>query len=90
MGLNKFFTDLIAKVEASDEITNQSKDSNGFYKPRKTIVLRHLNLLKDLHDKPRAKDMAKASWRALIEELPPEWLLPESEIDRAELKNILS
>lgn len=89
MGLEVFFQSLIEKVEASGEITNESKDSNGFYKPRKTIVLRHLHLLKDLHAKPMAKEMVKSSWRAVVDELPPEWLIPEPQ-DRETLKKILS
>lgn len=89
MALDQFFQNLITKVEQSEDITNESTDHNGFYKPRKTILLRHLNLLKDLHDKPRAKEMLKSSWRSIAEELPPEWLIPEPE-DRETLKQILS
>lgn len=89
MALDKFFQDLINKVEAAPEISNQSTDKNGFYKPRKTIVLRHLHLLRDLHAKPMAKEMLKSSWRSIAEELPPEWLIPDPE-DRETLKKILS
>lgn len=89
MSLRDYFSDLIQKVEASEEISNAGKDDNGFYKPVKTILLRNLNMLKDLHDKPRAKEMVKSAWTAVVKELPPEWLIL-SEEDKKELKNILS
>ncbi len=89
MSLEAYFKSLIQKVEESDEITNAGKDSNGFYKPVRTIVLRHLNLLKDLHAKPNAKSMVKASWAAVVEELPPEWLVL-GDAEKKELKKILS
>lgn len=89
MSLKQYFSDLITKVETSDVITNGGKDDNGFYKPIKTIVLRHLNLLRDLHDKPRAKEMVKSAWAEVIKEVPPEWLVLNDE-DKAELKKILS
>ena len=86
--LKSYFSDLISKVESSDEISNAGKDDNGFYKPTRTVLLRHLNLLKDLHDKPRAREMVKASWAAVVKEVPPEWLVLEGE-NKAELKKIL-
>ncbi|MEN0057971.1 MAG: hypothetical protein AAGB31_03990 [Bdellovibrio sp.] len=89
MSLEKFFTDLIERVETSEEISNAGTDKDGFYKPTKTILLRHLRLLKDLHAKPLAKQMVKSSWQEVVQILPPEWLVLESE-DRAELKKILS
>lgn len=89
MGLNKYFSDLIEKVEKSDQVSNGGKDDNGFYRPTRTIVLRNLQLLKDLHDKPLAKEMVKAAWASVTKDLPPEWLLPD-EKDAAELKKILS
>ncbi|MCC2678532.1 MAG: hypothetical protein K0R29_1108 [Pseudobdellovibrio sp.] len=89
MGLKKYFSDLIAKVEASEEITNAGKDENGFYKPTRTILLRNLNLLRDLHDKPRAKQMVKAAWQAVVKDLPPDWLVLDSE-NKNELSEILS
>ena len=88
MSLDQFFKDLIQKVEASDEISNAGKDKEGFYKPVRTILLRHLNLLKDLHGKPLAKKMVQASWQEVVEALPPEWLVLNPE-DREELKRIL-
>jgi hypothetical protein len=88
MSLKEYFTELIEKVESSDEIDNAGKDENGFYKPRKTIVLRHLSLLRDLYDKPRAKEMVKASWDAIVKELPPEWLKLKHN-DKMQLAEIL-
>lgn len=88
MGLKNYFIALIDKVEQSEEITNAGKDANGFYKPTRTILLRNLNLLKDLHDKPRAKKMVQAAWQAVVEDLAPEWLVL-NEDDRRALKNIL-
>lgn len=89
MSLKLFFEDLIKKVEDSDIVTNAGTDNDGFYKPTRTILLRHLNILKDLHAKPLAKAMVQASWKYVVEHLPPEWLVPAPE-DRAELKKILS
>ena len=60
MNLKTYFEKLIEQVDASD-INNQGKDKSGFFKPTRTVLLRHLNLLKDLHDKPLAKQMVKAS-----------------------------
>ncbi|XGC81989.1 hypothetical protein ACES2L_05765 [Bdellovibrio bacteriovorus] len=88
MSLSVFFQDLIQRVEESDTITNAGKDKEGFYKPTRTILLRHLQLLKDLHQKPLAKQMVKASWAYVVENVPPEWLIPAPE-DREELKKIL-
>jgi hypothetical protein len=88
MSLKEYFTELIEKVENSEEIDNAGKDDNGFYKPRRTIVLRHLNLLRDLYDKPRAKEMVKASWDAVVKELPPEWLKLKHN-DKMQLAEIL-
>lgn len=89
MSLRDYFTELIHKVENSKEITNAGKDENGFYKPKRTILLRNLNLLRDLHDKPRAKEMVKSAWTSIITDLPPEWLVLTPE-DKAELQKILS
>jgi hypothetical protein len=88
MSLETYFKDLIAKVENSEEITNAGKDAEGFYKPTRTILLRHLNLLKDLHQKPLAKPMLQASWKYVVEQVPPEWLILEGE-DKMALKKIL-
>ena len=66
--LEAYFQKLIERVER--EISNQGKDENGFFKPTKTILVRHLNTLKDLHNKPLAKDIVKASWQSVSENLP--------------------
>lgn len=87
MSLENYFKKLIAKVEESD-ISNQGKDKDGFFKPTRTILLRHLNLLKDLHAKPLAKQMTKASWQYVIENIPPEWLILTPE-EKTELKKML-
>lgn len=88
MSLDAYFSSLIKRVEESDEISNQGKDKNGFYKPVRTILLRHLQLLKDLHAKPNAKSMVKASWEAVVETLPPEWLVLD-DAEKKELQKIL-
>lgn len=88
MGLTEYFNSLIAKVEASEEITNAGKDEGGFYRPTRTIILRNLNMLRDLNGKPLARPMLKAAWLSISKDLPPEWLIPPEE-DRAELKKIL-
>lgn len=87
MALEAYFQKLIERVES--EISNQGKDENGFFKPTKTILVRHLNTLKDLHNKPLAKDIVKASWQYVIENLPPEWLVLTS-AEKIELKKILT
>ena len=87
MSLTDYFSSLIDRVEASDTITNAGKDENGFYKPKKTILIRHLNLLRDLHAKPLARAMVKTAWAAVVEELPPEWLILD-EKDKKELEEI--
>lgn len=89
MSLRQYFSDLITKVETSNVITNAGKDDNGFYKPTQTIVLRHLNLLRDLHDKPRAQPMVKSAWDAVVKEIPEEWLILNA-ADKEELKKILN
>ncbi len=88
MSLKKYFTDLLSKVESSNEITNAGKDKSGFYKPKRTILIRHLNLLIDLHDKPLARPMVKKSWEAVSAEVPLEWLVL-NDAEKAELKKIL-
>lgn len=87
MSLRDYFTHLIVQVENS-EINNGGKDDNGFYKPTRTILLRNLNLLKDLYDKPLAKTMVVAAWAAVVKELPPEWLIL-NDLQKSELKKIL-
>ena len=89
MSLEKYFLDLINKVEESDDVDNAGKDENGFYKPRKTIVLRNLRLMLDLHKKPRTKEMVRVAWSAVTRELPAEWLVLNDE-DKSELKKILN
>ncbi|MCM2352828.1 MAG: hypothetical protein NDI63_04365 [Pseudobdellovibrio sp.] len=89
MSLENYFRKLIERVENSDEIDNAGKDQNGFYKPRKTIILRNLQLMLDLHQKPLAKEMVKTAWKAVTQELPPEWLILTAE-EKIELKKIIS
>lgn len=86
--LRAYFQELIDRVESSDEIHNGGTDKSGFYKPTRTIVLKQLNLLKDLHDKPRAHAMVKGAWESVVEELPPEWLVVPEAL-REELTRIL-
>jgi hypothetical protein len=86
--LKDYFSRLIEKVESTDEISNAGKDENGFYKPKKTIVLRHLMMLRDLCDKPLAKPMLKQAWTAVTAELPPEWLILNEE-EKRDLKAML-
>jgi hypothetical protein len=88
MSLELYFSKLIEQVEASDFITNQGKDAEGFYKPTRTILLRHLNILKDLHAKPLAKPMLKTAWKFVVDHLPPDWLVL-NDIEKQELKEIL-
>lgn len=87
MSLTKYFDGLLQRVEAS-EIGNNGKDANGFFSPTRALLVRHLTLLKDLHGKPRAKAMAKASWDFVVDHVPPEWLTP-NESERDELRALL-
>ncbi len=73
--LEKYFSDLIAKVEGSSDITNQGKNKDGFFLPTRSVLLKHLNVLKDLHAKPLAKPMVKDAWSFVVENLPPEMLV---------------
>lgn len=86
--LREYFESLIAKVEAS-ELNNAGKDKDGFFKPTRELVLRHLNLLRDLHAKPLAKPMVRDSWNFVVENAPPELLVVPPEL-KGELKKILS
>lgn len=88
MSLGEYFAGLLAKVESSDEIQNNGKDQNGFYSPTRTLLIRHLNLLKDLHAKPGARAMVRDSWKFVVEHVPPEWLVLNAQ-QKAELKSIL-
>lgn len=88
MALAEYFQRLIDRVEKSD-IGNNGKDENGFFKPTRTLLLRHLQMLRDLHDKPRARTMLKGAWTQVVQDLPPEWLVLSKE-EKAELKAILS
>ena len=88
MSLDQYFSKLIQQVEGSELVTNQGKDQNGFFKPTRTIVLRHLKMLKDLHQKPLAKPMLREAWKVVVESLPPEMLVM-SEDEKAALKKIL-
>lgn len=85
--LKPYFESLIAKVEASD-ISNQGKDKEGFFLPTRELILRHLRLLIDLHQKPLAKAMVKDSWKFVAEHLPPEWLIL-SPSQKMELRKII-
>lgn len=85
--LTAYFSQLIKKVEAS-EISNAGKDKDGFYKPTRELVLRNLNMLRDLHQKPLAKPMVKDAWKFVAEHLPPEMLVLTAE-EKAKLKEIL-
>ncbi len=87
MSLESYFKNLIDKVEASEEITNQGKDADGFYKPTRTILLRHLHILKDLHTKLLAKPMLKTAWKYVTEYIPSDWLIL-NEDDKKDLKEI--
>jgi hypothetical protein len=89
MSLENYFKKLIDRVSASDEIHNGGKDKDGFYKPTKSILLKNLNLLKDLHAKPGAKAMVKAAWKVVVAEVPSEWLVLNKE-EKEELKKILT
>ena len=89
MSLDAYFAKLIERVEASKRIHNGGKDDEGFYKPTRTIVLRHLNLLKDLHAKSGAKAMVKDAWAQVVKEVPSEWLVL-SPTEKAELQKILN
>jgi hypothetical protein len=86
--LKSYFEDLIAKVEASD-LSNQGKDKDGFFEPTRELVLRHLQLLRDLHAKPLAKPMVKDSWKFVVEHVPPEMLVMNDE-QKAAVKAMLS
>ncbi len=86
--LEAYFAKLIEKVEASD-ISNAGKDQNGFYQPTRTLLLRHLQALKDLHGKPRARPMVVSAWSFVSENLPPEWLVLSPE-EKAALKKVLA
>lgn len=88
MCLDEYFTRLIEAVEKSDAVTNQGTDKNGFFKPTRTVVLRHLQMLKDLHKKPLAKPMLQEAWKVVVENVPPE-LLVMTEEQKAALKKIL-
>ncbi len=88
MSLEKYFTDLIKKVEESD-IQNNGTDRSGFFEPTRAMLLQRLNLLKDLHLKPNARSMLEGAWQYVVEHLPPEWLVL-NKADKEELKKILS
>ena len=87
LSLEKYFTNLIKKVEES-EIQNDGTDRNGFFEPTRALLLQRLNLLKDLHEKPHARRMLKSAWQYVVEHLPPEWLVLEKS-DKEALKKIL-
>lgn len=88
MSLKTYFQRLIDRVEQSEEIHNGGKDEGGFYKPVRTILLRHLKLLRDLHEKPHAREMVQSSWEKVVEVVPGEWLEPLPD-EENELKKLL-
>lgn len=88
MSLQIYFEKLIQRVEDSDEISNAGKDDDGFYKSTRTILLRHLNILRDLHGKPLAKKMVQVSWEYVVAHVPAEWLVLTPE-EKVELKKML-
>lgn len=88
VSLETYFQKLIERVESTDVVQNDGKDKDGFYKPTRTLLLRHLELLKDLHDKPLARDRVRDAWKYVVETVPPEWLIMSAE-QRAEMKKIL-
>ncbi len=88
MSLEKYFSNLIKKIEQSDEIQNDGKDRNGFFEPTRVVLLQRLHLLKDLHANKNAKGMVQTAWEYVVEHLPPEWLVLTNE-EKAELKKIL-
>ena len=88
MTLEQYFSELIAKVEASEAITNQGKDKDGFFQPTREVLLQKLNMLRDLHAKPLARPMLKTAWAFVVENLPPEMLILGAE-EKAQLKKIL-
>jgi hypothetical protein len=87
MDLENYFSNLIKRVEDSD-MSNNGTDKDGFFKPTRTVLIRHLQLLKDLHPKPLAQTMVKNSWAYVVENTPPAWLVL-NEDEKAELKKIL-
>lgn len=87
MSLSAYFESLIERLEKSD-IGNAGKDANGFFKPTRTLLLRQLHLLKDLHANPMARPMVRDAWKNVVKELPPEWLTLTHD-QKAELKKIL-
>lgn len=87
MALESYFQNLLDRVENSD-IGNNGTDKNGFFLPVRTLLLRHLQLLKDLHAKPNARSMVRTSWKFVVDHLPPDWLILNSE-QKKELQKIL-
>jgi hypothetical protein len=79
MTLDDYFSSLIEQVQASDKITNQGKDKEGFFLPTREVLLRNLNMLKDLHAKPLAKPMLRSAWAFVVENMPPEMLVLDPE-----------
>ena len=82
MALTEYFQDLLKRIESSD-LQNNGKDDNGFYKPTRELLIRHVTLLKDLHAKPLAQPMTKASWAFVVANAPPEWLILNADDKRA-------
>jgi len=91
MSLDEYFKSLIQRVENSD-IQNDGVNKDGFYQPTRSLLLQKLNILKDLHanalKEGPAKTMIRAAWKFVVENVPAEWLILNSE-QKVELKKIL-
>jgi hypothetical protein len=88
MKLEEYFTSLIDRLEES-EIGNNGKDKDGFFMPKRAVLLQKLSLLRDLYANPGAKPMVQDAWRFVSENLPAEWLVLDSRA-KAELKKVLA
>lgn len=88
MALEKYFADLLQKVENSD-IQNDGKDDGGFFEPTRAVLIQRISLLRDLHSKPNARIMVRSAWQYVVKKLPPEWLILNDD-EKNELKKILT
>ena len=87
MTLDEYFSGLIDRLEQSD-IGNNGKDKDGFFMPKRAVLLQKLSLLRDLHAKPGAKQMVRDAWQFVSETLPPDWLVLDPDA-KAELEKVL-
>ena len=91
MNLEEYFKSLIHRVENSD-IQNNGMNKDGFYQPTRTVLLQKLNILKDLHSNALkegpAKTMVRGAWKFVVDQVPAEWLILDSE-QKLALKKIL-